>query len=99
MHSEPRVLIVDDDPQLRDSTAILLRTANVYPVGFASAEEFMVSEQARHPACVLLDVRLPGISGMELLTRLRDSGSKHVVVMVTGDGDVPMAVAAMRTGA
>lgn len=97
--SEPRVLIVDDDAQLRDSMAVLLRTANVSPVGFASAEEFMVSELAKHPACVLLDVRLPGISGMEVLTRLRDCGSKHVVVMITGHGDVPMAVAAMRAGA
>lgn len=83
----------------RDSMAVLLKTVNISSAGFASAEEFLASEHARQPACVLLDVRLPGINRIELLARLNEVGSKHVVVMITGHGDVPMAVTAMRAGA
>ena len=99
MTSEPRVLIIDDDAQLRDSMAVLLNTAKVLTIGFGSAEEFLTSDEAKRPACLLLDVRLPGMNGIELLTRLHDSGSAHVVVVITGHGDIPMAVAAMRAGA
>ena len=99
MSGAPRVLIVDDDAQLRDSMAVLLNTAKVLTIGFGSAEEFLNSEAANHPACVLLDVRLPGMNGIELLTRLHNGGSAHVVVIITGHGDIPMAVAAMRAGA
>jgi two-component system response regulator FixJ len=99
MTSEPRVLIIDDDAQLRDSIAVLLNTAKLLTIGFGSAEEFLNSDEAKRPACVLLDVRLPGMNGIELLTRLHDRGSAHVVVVITGHGDIPMAVAAMRAGA
>jgi len=99
MVAEPRVLIVDDDAQLRDSVAVLLSTIGVAVTGFASAEEFLQSAKAREPACVLLDVRLPGISGIDLLGRLHEMGGGHVVVMITGHGDIPMAVAALRAGA
>ena len=99
MNNAPHVLIVDDDAQLRDSIAVLLRTANISTIGFASAEEFLTSEEAKQPACVLLDVRLPGMSGIELLGHLNGTGRKHVVVIITGHGDIPMAVAAMRSGA
>jgi two-component system response regulator FixJ len=77
----------------------LLSTANLQTTGFASAEEFLQSKEALQPACVLLDVRLPGMSGIEMLNHLNDIGSRHVVVMITGHGDIPMAVAAMRAGA
>lgn len=99
MTDKAQVLIVDDDAQLRDSVGVLLSTANLQTTGFASAEEFLQSDAARHPACLLLDVRLPGISGIDLLNHLNEVGSKHVVVMITGHGDIPMAVAAMRAGA
>jgi FixJ family two-component response regulator len=99
MNGKSKVLVVDDDAQLRDSVEVLLSTANVATQGFASAEEFLQSEAAHRPACLLLDVRLPGISGIDLLTHLMNTGSKHVVVVITGHGDIPMAVAAMRTGA
>jgi two-component system response regulator FixJ len=99
MNANARVLVVDDDAQLRDSVSVLLATANLQTTGFASAEEFLHSEAARQSACVLLDVRLPGISGIDLLCQLNDVGSKHVVVIITGHGDIPMAVAAMRAGA
>lgn len=93
------VLVVDDDAQLRDSVSVLLSTANLQTTGFASAEELLQSEAARQSACLLLDVRLPGMSGVDLLNHLSEVGSKHVVVMITGHGDIPMAVAAMRAGA
>lgn len=92
-------LVVDDDVQLRDSIAVLLKTMNIAAIGFASAEEFLTSENVNRPTCVLLDVRLPGMSGIDLLNRLKEMGSKHVVVIITGHGDIPMAVAAMRAGA
>jgi two-component system response regulator FixJ len=99
MSVERNVLVVDDDAQLRDSVSVLLSTANLRTTGFASAEDFLRSEEALQPACLLLDVRLPGMSGIDLLNHLNDIGSKHAVVMITGHGDIPMAVAAMRAGA
>lgn len=98
MSSEAQVLVVDDDAQLRDSVTVLLATANITAKGFATAEAFL-AEPAQKAGCLLLDVRLPGMSGIELLNHLMDQGSRHVVVMITGHGDVPMAVAAMRAGA
>jgi two-component system response regulator FixJ len=99
VNGRPYVLVVDDDAQLRDSIAVLLKTMNIAAIGFGSAEEFLTSEKVDRPACVLLDVRLPGMSGIDLLSRLKEMGSKHVVVIITGHGDIPMAVAAMRAGA
>jgi two-component system, LuxR family, response regulator FixJ len=99
MSAELEVVVVDDDAKLRDSLDVLLSTAKIKTSGFASAEDFLKREAARAPSCVLLDVRLPGMSGIELLTQLNDMGSKHVVVMITGHGDIPMAVSAMRAGA
>ena len=99
MSREQQVLIVDDDAQLRDSVSVLLATANIAVKGYATAEHFLEAESPQGAACVLLDVRLPGMSGIELLNRLKDQGSRHIVVMITGHGDVPMAVAAMRAGA
>ncbi len=99
MSSEQHVLIVDDDAQLRDSVGVLLATANIAAKGYATAEHFLEAEPLQKAACVLLDVRLPGMSGIELLNHLKDQGSRHIVVMITGHGDVPMAVAAMRAGA
>lgn len=98
MSSEAQVLVVDDDAQLRDSVTVLLATANITAKCFATAEAFL-AEPAQKAGCLLLDVRLPGMSGIELLNHLMDQGSRHVVVMITGHGDVPMAVAAMRAGA
>jgi len=99
MSAALEVVVVDDDAKLRDSLDVLLSTAKIKTSGFACAEDFLKLEAARPPSCVLLDVRLPGMSGIELLTQLNDMGSKHVVVMITGHGDIPMAVTAMRAGA
>jgi two-component system response regulator FixJ len=99
MSDRAPVVIVDDDEQLRESVSLLLSTADLGTTRFNSAEEFLASKEARQPACLLLDVRLPGMGGIELLDHLAKTGSSHVVVMITGHGDIPMAVAAMRAGA
>lgn len=94
-----RVYVVDDDASLCESITLLLSTARIAVTAFPSAEAFLAAEGLEFPACVLLDVRLPGISGIELLRRLKEGGRAPLVVMITGHGDVPMAVAAMRAGA
>jgi two-component system response regulator FixJ len=93
------VYVVDDDAQVSDSLALLLATADIQVTSFTSAEEFLAAEKPRQPYCVLLDVRLPGMSGLEALDRLADRATNAVVIIITGHGDVPMAVSAMRAGA
>jgi two-component system response regulator FixJ len=99
MSSARSVLVVDDDEQVRESIGVLLATANMKVRAFASAEEFLDARIPEHPLCLLLDVRLPGMSGLELLKRLFQSGAHATVIIITGHGDVPMAVTAMRNGA
>jgi two-component system response regulator FixJ len=94
-----QVYVVDDDAKLRGSIAVLLSTANIPVKAFGAAEDFLQSADLGCAACVLLDVRLPGMSGLELLRHLNDGGNAPLVVMITGHGDVPMAVSAMRAGA
>jgi two-component system response regulator FixJ len=93
------VLIVDDDATIRDSVKLLLSTANILTEAFASAEDFLAVVNLRDPSCVLLDLRLPGMHGLELLKRLAAAGDHIAVIIITGHGDVPMAVSAMRSGA
>jgi two-component system response regulator FixJ len=93
------VFIIDDDANLRDSLCLLLSTANIEAAAFASAEAFLDAECLAKPACILLDARLPGMNGIELLQRLSRKPGGPAVIMITGHGDVPMAVSAMRAGA
>jgi FixJ family two-component response regulator len=95
----PRIHIVDDEPQLRESVALLLSTAGIGTVQHESAEDFLASGFVRAPICILVDNRMSGMSGLELLARLKELGSEATVVMMTGHADVPTAVAAMRLGA
>lgn len=91
--------IVDDDASVRDSLSLLLSTADIESQAFASAEAFLETADLQSGACVLLDIRLPGLSGLELLKRLAERRSNVAVIMITGHGDVPMAVEAMKDGA
>jgi FixJ family two-component response regulator len=91
--------IIDDDARVRDSLRMLLATADIEVVAFASAEEFLDAQRRTAWGCLLLDVRLPGMSGIELLERLQQAGGGPAIVVITGHGDVPMAVSAMRAGA
>ena len=93
------VHIIDDEAKIRDSLAVLLSTAEIKSRAYASAEEYLASVPLSEPACVILDNQLPGLSGMELLKRIADAASNTAVIMITGYGDVPTAVSAMKAGA
>jgi two-component system response regulator FixJ len=93
------VHIVDDEVRVRDSLALLLSTAQIESRTYASAEEYVASARWDEPACVVLDNQLPGVSGIDLLKRIAGVASNTAVIMITGYGDVPTAVEAMRAGA
>ena len=99
MTAEPVVFVVDDDPSVRRSVLRLLETAGFKVEGFPSAEAFLGRARPRGPGCAVLDVRMPGMTGLEAQRRLRETGQSMEVVFVTGHGDVPMSVAAMKGGA
>lgn len=99
MKCEPTVHVIDDDQSIRDSLSVLLRTAGFRGRFFASAEAFLSSQKDKRPVCALLDVCLPGMSGLELQRQLSIRGIEAALVVMTGQGDVPLAVEAMRAGA
>ncbi len=99
MSGRRRVHIVDDEARVRDALALLLSTAQIESRTYASAEEYLASVRWDEPACVVLDNQLPGLSGIDLLKRIAEAASDTAVIMITGYGDVPTAVAAMRAGA
>ena len=96
---DPAVCVIDDDPQMREALQLLLMTASLSTRTFESAEAFLASVADDLPLCVVIDVRLPGMNGLELLQALRSRRQRTVAVMITGHGDVPMAVSALRAGA
>lgn len=96
---QPTVFVVDDDEAMRDSIHWLLETVNLETRMFACASDFVASCDPDEHGCLLLDVRMPGMSGMELLESLKYSGISLPVIMITGHGDVPMAVRALKHGA
>ena len=98
MPAEPVVHIVDDDAEIRAALSLLLSTAGWPSRAYRSAEAFLDAAPTE-PFCLLLDVRLPGLSGLKLLEELRKRGSAACTIVITGHGDVPMAVAAMKSGA
>jgi len=93
------VYIVDDEPEIRDALTLLLSTAGVDTEEYASAEGFWENAPHDRPYCVILDNRLPGVSGMELLSRIVERSKNAAVIMMTGHGDIPTAVQAMKLGA
>lgn len=93
------VCIVDDDAAVRDSLAVLLSTAGLKVETYGSGEEFLRSWDPAQAGCLVLDIRMPGISGLDLLERLNESRSRIPVVVITGHGDVKIAVKAMKLGA
>lgn len=97
---EPATIhIVDDDASLRESLEDLMHSVGLPVRGYGSAQEFLDADPGAGPACLVLDVRLPGQSGMDLLRRLQQARRRMPVVMITGHGDIPMSVAAMKLGA
>ncbi len=92
------VYLVDDDTALRDELADALAEAGYAVQGFASGEAFLAVQADLAPGCVVLDLTMPGMNGMQVHTALVDRNSRHVVVMLTGTGSIATAVAALRTG-
>lgn len=97
--SPPVVFVVDDDESVRSSLRFLLKTAALESHAFASAAEFLKSYDPAQPGCLVLDVRMPGMSGLELQQDLNLRGAIIPVIFITGHGDIPMAVEAMQQGA
>jgi FixJ family two-component response regulator len=96
---EPVVLIVEDDQPLREALRRLFRTVGLKSAAYASAAELLQTDLPDAPACMVLDVRLPGISGLELQGELERLGARVPIIFITGHGDIPMSVRAMKAGA
>ena len=96
---QPTIFVVDDDEAMRDSIHWLLESVNLDTRMFSCASDFVASCEPDEEGCLLLDIRMPGMSGMELLEVLKYSGISLPVIIITGHGDVPMAVRALKHGA
>ncbi len=96
---EPLVHVIDDDDAIRQSLAFLLSTAKIEVVTYPSAAAFLEALPGLKPGCIITDVRMPGISGIELVRRLKELDVGAPVIVITGHGDVPLAVEAMKIGA
>jgi FixJ family two-component response regulator len=97
--TRPLVLVVDDEAAVRESICELLQSVGIDAIGFASTREFLDAEMPDRPGCLILDVRMPGASGIELQSQLTSSGNTKPVIFLTGHGDIEMSVRAMRAGA
>jgi len=93
------VFVIDDDPLVRDSIADLILSAGLAIEAFGSTAEFMRTERPDIPACLILDVQLPGPSGLDFQLELHKAGIEIPIVFITGHGDIPMSVRAMKAGA
>jgi RNA polymerase sigma factor (sigma-70 family) len=93
------VFVVDDDPSVRDALSGLIRSVGLQVETFASAQEFLRHPRSDAAACLVLDVRLPGLSGLDLQRELTNSGERMPIIFITGHGDIPMSVRAMKAGA
>ena len=99
--AEPKavVFIVDDDASVRDALGSLIRSAGLRVEPFASAREFLARSRVDLPSCLVLDVRLPGLSGLDLQKRMAEANIEIPIIFITGHGDVPTSVRAMKAGA
>ena len=93
------VCVIDDDASLRESLKNLIRSVGLRVEPFSSAQEFLRSKRPDVPGCLVLDVRLPGLSGLDLQKRMADSDIEMPIIFITGHGDIPMTVRAMKAGA
>jgi FixJ family two-component response regulator len=96
---QPVVYVLDDDAGIRESLDGLIRSVGLGVRTFGSAQEFLQSQPSSAPACLVLDVRLPGLSGLDLQTDLAQADIQIPVIFITGHGDIPMTVRAMKAGA
>ncbi|MBS0356181.1 MAG: response regulator transcription factor [Proteobacteria bacterium] len=97
--SPERVYVVDDDLSVREALSSLIRSVGLPVETFSSAEDFLAAQCPHGVACLILDIRMPGLNGLELQTRLAQDGLSIPIIFITGHGDIPMAVLAMKKGA
>jgi FixJ family two-component response regulator len=95
----PMVFVIDDDAAVRASIQGLLKSVGLQSVSFGTAQEFLRSKRPDGPSCLVLDVRLPGVNGLDFQRDLADKGSRIPIIFITGHGDIPMTVKAMKSGA
>src|SRR5215475_27493 len=96
---QPTVFVVDDDASMREALALLFYSVQLRVEVFASTQEFLQSERPDVPGCLVLDIRLPGLSGLDFQAKLMDADVRIPIVFITGHGDIPMTVRAMKAGA
>jgi FixJ family two-component response regulator len=99
MKQNPVVFVIDDDRMIRDGLQGLIRSVGLRVETFASAQDFLAVKRPDVPACLVLDVRMPGVSGLDLQLKLSDAGIHIPIIFITGHGDIPMSVRAMKEGA
>jgi two-component system, LuxR family, response regulator FixJ len=99
MPSDAYVCVIDDDDAMRDSLSFLLDTAGITVRAYESAAAFLAAPPTDELACIIIDVRMPGMSGTELLRNLKESGRRTPIIVMTGHGDIALAVEAMKLGA
>ena len=97
--ADPIVFVVDDDLSVREALSSLIRSVGIRVETFASAQEFLHYRRPDVTACLVLDVRMPGLNGLELQRQLGDSGEQLPTIFITAHGDIPMSVGAMKAGA
>jgi FixJ family two-component response regulator len=95
----PTVIIVDDDDLVRSSIQGMLKSVGLRSEAFATPREFLLSQHSDGPSCLILDVQLPGLSGLDFQRALADAGFQIPIIFITGHGDIPMSVKAMKSGA
>jgi len=93
------VFLIDDDPEMRAAMQRLLKTVGLHAEAFGSAKDFLQRNVPEGPSCLILDIRLPGMSGLDVQRKLVEAGSRIPVIFITGHADVPLAVKAMKSGA
>ena len=97
--SAPTVLVVDDDEAVRLSICELMESVGIAATGFATTAQLLDADVLDHPGCMILDVRMPGVNGLDFQSRLAASGTFVSIIFLTGHGDIPMTVQAMKAGA
>jgi FixJ family two-component response regulator len=97
--ASPTIFVVDDDDLVRASIQGMLKSVGLRSETFGTAQEFLRSERPDGPSCLVLDVRLPGVNGLEFQRQLVDAGIRIPIIFITGHGDIPMTVKAMKSGA
>ena len=95
----PTVFVIDDDAAVRASIQGLLKSVDLRSVCFGTTQEFLGSKRPDGPSCLVLDVRLPGVNGLDFQRELAAAGVRIPVIFITGHGDIPMTVKAMKSGA